>query len=110
MEELTSSQEDLVHEGLEEIRKHEECIEDKQLIEEHNGDMKEAFMFKQWKQGGNHMEKEPNSITLTRVEKPSSYEFGRAGNRFKLYFNTPEELKAEITKLTELGLYSEVTE
>ena len=52
------------------------------------------------------MEKEPNQIVLTKVEKPISYEFGRAGDRFKLYFDTPEELKAQIDKLTELGLYT----
>ena len=53
------------------------------------------------------MEKEPNTIELHRTDKPNSYEFGKAGNRFKLYFNTPEELQAEIAKLRELGLYYE---
>ena len=53
------------------------------------------------------MEKEPNQITLMRTEKPSSYEFGKAGNRFKLYFDTPEDLKAQISKLQELGLYTQ---
>jgi len=44
---------------------------------------------------------------INKADKPSSYEFGKAGNRFKLYFNTPEELKAEIEKLKTLGLYQE---
>ena len=44
---------------------------------------------------------------LTKVEKPSSFEFGKAGNRFKIYFDTPENLKKDIDKLKELGLYTE---
>ena len=32
-------------------------------------------------------------IVITRKEKPNSYEFGKVGNRFKVYFDTPEELK-----------------
>ena len=43
---------------------------------------------------------------LTKAEKPNSYEFGRAGDRFKLYFDTAEELKEQIDKLTKLGLYT----
>ena len=53
------------------------------------------------------MYKEPNEITLTKVEKPNSYEFGRAGARHKIYYDKPEELKAQIDKLIELGLYSQ---
>ncbi len=44
---------------------------------------------------------------IQRSEKPNSYEFGKAGNRFKLYFDNPEDLLAQITKLKELGLYIE---
>ena len=40
-------------------------------------------------------------------EKPNSYEFGKAGNRFKLYFNTAEDLKKEIQTLVTIGLLSE---
>jgi hypothetical protein len=43
---------------------------------------------------------------IQRTEKPSSYEFGKAGNRFKLYFDTPEDLDAQIKKLQALGLYA----
>ena len=44
--------------------------------------------------------------TIQRIinEKGNSYEFGKAGNRFKLYFNTPEELKAQINALVTIGL------
>ena len=52
------------------------------------------------------MEKEPNQITLTKVEKPNSYECGKAGNRHKIYYDNPEDLKAQLDKLEELGLYS----
>ena len=30
------------------------------------------------------------SIVITRVEKANSYEFGKAGQRFKLYFDTAD--------------------
>jgi len=40
---------------------------------------------------------------ITKTEKPCSFEFGKAGNRFKIYFDTPENLKIEIDKLRELG-------
>jgi len=32
------------------------------------------------------------STVTTRVEKPNSYEVGKAGARFKLYFNEIQEL------------------
>jgi len=47
------------------------------------------------------------STIINKTEKPSSYEFGKAGNRFKLYFDTAEDLKNQIDKLKELGLYKE---
>jgi len=43
------------------------------------------------------------TTTRTIVEKPNSYEFGKAGNRFKLYFNTPQELKDMMDKLQDLA-------
>ena len=46
-------------------------------------------------------------IILNKTEKASSYEFGKAGNRFKVYYDTPEELLKHISKLKELGLYKE---
>jgi len=44
--------------------------------------------------------------TIQRIinEKGNSYEFGKAGNRFKLYFNTPEDLKSQINALVTIGL------
>jgi len=46
-------------------------------------------------------------IVMNKTEKPNSYEFGKAGNRFKVYFDTPDDLQAQIEKLKELGLYTE---
>jgi len=46
-------------------------------------------------------------VVINKTEKPSSYEFGKIGKRFKIYFNTPEDLKIQIDKLKELGLYEE---
>ncbi len=43
---------------------------------------------------------------LTRTEKPNSYEFGKVGNRFKVYYNEVSELKEHIEKLKNCGLYS----
>lgn len=39
--------------------------------------------------------------TLQRTDRKHSYEFGRANNRFKLYFDTPAELKALLAELEE---------
>lgn len=50
---------------------------------------------------------EEKQIIINKTEKPSSYEFGKAGNRFKVYYDTPEDLQAHINKLKELGLYKE---
>ena len=47
------------------------------------------------------------TFVIQRTERPNSYEFGKAGNRFKLYFDTPEDLMAQINKLITLGLYVE---
>ena len=41
------------------------------------------------------------------TEKPNSFEFGKAGNRFKLYFDTAEDLNNQIKELKKLGLYKE---
>ena len=42
---------------------------------------------------------------VNKTERANSYEFGKAGSRFKLYFETPEELKQRINNLIDLGLY-----
>ena len=46
-------------------------------------------------------------IIINKTEKANSYEFGKAGNRFKLYFETAEDLKQQINNLIQQGLYSE---
>lgn len=45
-------------------------------------------------------------FVISRSERPNSYEFGKAGNRFKLYFDTPEDLDAQIKRFITLGLYA----
>ena len=41
---------------------------------------------------------------ITHVNsKANSYEFGKASNRFKLYFEEAEDLKAKIDSLRSLG-------
>lgn len=44
-----------------------------------------------------------NSTTIHKTEKPNSYEFGKAGNRFKLYFEDALNLKEQIDSLRNLG-------
>jgi len=38
-------------------------------------------------------------------QKPNSYEFGKASNRHKVYYNTIEELTEHIQNLKNAGLY-----
>lgn len=40
-------------------------------------------------------------------DKPHSYEFGKAGNRHKVYYNTVEELKEHVEMLKAADLYLE---
>jgi hypothetical protein len=51
----------------------------------------------------------PNTLTTTliKTEKPNSYEFGKAGNRFKLYFDSVADLQKQIKELKESGLYTD---
>lgn len=49
------------------------------------------------------------SLTIAKTEKPNSYEFGSAGNRFKLYFETADDLLIQVKKLRELGFNIEIT-
>lgn len=46
-------------------------------------------------------------ININRNERPNSYEFGKAGNRFKLYFDTAEDLQKQIKDLEDKNLYKE---
>jgi len=47
------------------------------------------------------------SLVITEVDKPNSHEFGKPGNRFKLYFDTADDLKDQIEKMTKAGLIKE---
>ena len=42
-------------------------------------------------------------VILNKTERPNSYEFGKAGNRFKIYFDKPSELKDLVDDLREQG-------
>ena len=44
---------------------------------------------------------------VSRTERANSYEFGKAGNRFKIYFEDAEDLKKQIDAIKELGLTDE---
>ena len=46
-------------------------------------------------------------IVINKTEKPNSFETGKAGARFKLYFDTAEGLKSQIDELKKLELYQE---
>lgn len=49
-------------------------------------------------------------IIINKTEKPNSYEFGKAGNRFKLYFDDGDDLLKQINNLKKLGLYKDEEE
>jgi len=55
------------------------------------------------------MEIEPSKEVIFRTEKPNSYEFGRAGDRFKIFFNTPEDLRNQLNELIAMGFNIELT-
>lgn len=42
---------------------------------------------------------------LNKTERPNSYEFGKAGDRFKVYFEDAEDLKKQLQNLELQGLY-----
>ena len=44
------------------------------------------------------------TTVVSKTEKPNSYEFGKAGNRFKLFFETPADLDKQIKELKDLNL------
>ena len=48
---------------------------------------------------------EYQSTVYKRTVAANSYEVGKAGNRFKLYFETPQELKDKINELKEAGFW-----
>lgn len=44
-------------------------------------------------------------VIINKTYRANSYEFGKAGNRFKLYFEDAEDLKTQIDNLIRQGLY-----
>ncbi len=51
--------------------------------------------------------KDKCELIINKKERPNSYEFGKAGSRFKLYFEDAEDLKKQIKALEDSGLYKE---
>lgn len=49
------------------------------------------------------MIKMEEQLVINRNEKPNSYEFGKAQNRWKLYFNDASELKKLMDDLVKNG-------
>ena len=47
-----------------------------------------------------------NQIVINKTEKPNSFECGKAGNRFKIYYDTVEDLKTHLKDLETAGLYT----
>ncbi|KKM99923.1 hypothetical protein LCGC14_1143030 [marine sediment metagenome] len=47
------------------------------------------------------------STVWNHTVAPNSYEVGKVGDRFKLYFETPEELQAKIADLKRMGFMPE---
>ena len=46
-----------------------------------------------------------HDIVIQRVEAPHSFEFGKAGERHKVYYREVKELQAHIKALEDAGLY-----
>ena len=42
-------------------------------------------------------------IIITKTEKPNSFEVGKTGNRFKIYFVDAEDLKTQVDALKKSG-------
>jgi hypothetical protein len=43
-------------------------------------------------------------IIINKTERPSSYEFGKAGNRFKIYYSDADDLENQLNELVAKGL------
>lgn len=50
------------------------------------------------------IETSQHTIVINRTEKPHSFEFGKAGNRFKIYYSDIEDLKNHLQMLENAGL------
>jgi hypothetical protein len=47
------------------------------------------------------------TVQIVRNERPNSYEYGKAGNRFKIYFSDAEDLKRQLDEIKKLDLEGE---
>ena len=43
-------------------------------------------------------------VVINKTEKPNSFEVGKPGNRFKLYFKDTSDLQNQLKELVEAGL------
>ena len=43
------------------------------------------------------------STVIRKTEKPNSYEFGKPGNRFKIYFEDAKDLRKTLKELEDEG-------
>ena len=43
-------------------------------------------------------------VVINKTEKPHSFEFGKPGNRFKIYFKDTDDLQSQLKQLVEAGL------
>jgi hypothetical protein len=48
-----------------------------------------------------------HQLIISRKEKPNTYEYGRAGNRQTLVYDTPEDLDKQIKSLKAMGYFDE---
>ena len=46
-----------------------------------------------------------HEVILTRTDKPHSFEFGKAGQRHKIYYNNVADLNMQIAELINAGLH-----
>ena len=53
------------------------------------------------------IKKMEEQVVINKTERPNSYEVGKAGNRFKLYFSDAQDLENLINELKEKKLWGE---
>ena len=51
--------------------------------------------------------KDKCELIINKTERANSYEFGKAGNRHKVYYEDAEDLKIKLKGLVEAGLAKE---
>lgn len=49
-----------------------------------------------------------HNMVLNKTDMPHSFEYGKAGNRHKIYYNTIKELKVHMDELVTEGLAEEI--